>query len=110
MLFFSYKYIDGRYNDIVKVIDLEAYEQKLEILCSDIPFVGDLSTEKGIKYKFHKAEKQNDNIILYFGEYLKKDVIDDAITGEYHTEFELKNEYYYIIAYPSGDVLGKYKK
>ena len=110
MLFFSSKVINGFSEKIVKIIDLEAYTQKLEILCSDIPFVGDLSTERNVLYEFHKAEKQNDNIILYYGEYLGKDVIDDAITGNHHTEYELKNEYYYIIAYPSGDVLGKYKK
>lgn len=110
MLFFSSKVINGFSEKIVKIIDLEAYMQKLEILCSDIPFVGDLSTEKNVLYEFHKAEKQNDNIILYFGEYLGKDIIDDAITDNHHTEYELKNEYYYIIAYPSGDVLGKYKK
>ena len=94
----------------MKIIDLEAYKQKLEILCSDIPFKGDLEGKGKVSYKFHKAEKQNDNIILYFGEYLEKDVIDDVILGYYHPEYELKNEYYYVVAYPSGEVLGKYKK
>ena len=89
------------------IINLETYELKLKL---HITFAGDLVGEEKVSYKFHKAEKQNDNIILYFGEYLGKDVIDDVIFGKYHTEYELKNEYYYVVAYPSGEVLGKYKK
>lgn len=89
------------------IINLETYELKLKL---HITFAGDLVGEEKVSYKFHKAEKQNDNIILYFGEYLEKDVIDDVILGYYHPEYELKNEYYYVVAYPSGEVLGKYKK
>lgn len=90
-----------------KIIDLETYELKLEL---SITVAGDLAGEKGVRYRFHRAEKQNDNIILYFGEYLGKEIIDDVVFGEYHYEYELKNEYYYVVAYPSGEVLGKYKK
>ena len=88
-----------------KIIDLETYELKLEL---SITVAGDLAGEKGVRYRFHRAEKQNDNIILYFGEYLGKEIIDDVVFGEYHYEYELKNEYYYVVAYPSGEVLGKY--
>lgn len=94
MLYFYLKPVDDHLEETVRVINLKTSEVNMEINQSDIPFTGELESQSGISYKFTKASKDGEEIKICFGEYEND---------------KLKNEYCYVVLYPSGEVKSKSK-
>ncbi len=60
-------------------------------------------------YEIHKAELKDSILNIFYGEYKLIKRVTDSVLGLYEYDKELYKEYYYSVAFPSGEVLGLYE-
>ncbi|MBO5455550.1 MAG: hypothetical protein J6A20_03455 [Muribaculaceae bacterium] len=93
-----------------RVVNLKEYSVTLDLDNEKMPITGELAGQALVQYDFHKAELIGQLLNIYYGEYKLVQYVSDPVLGTTEYAKELKNEYYYSVRYPSGEILGHYKK